>query len=354
MKQPHQAAVHGLTSRLRRVPLLYKILLVNCAVVVVGAVAGTIITIWHVRAFPNDPQYNLVVFFVVAGTTLSIIVNYALLRVALRPLDRLQSGVDMVRQGQPGVHVSTGLLSDERFDRLAETFNEMVAGQERAAGELRRLSQELLEAQEDERKRVARELHDEAAQALTSLLVRLRLLERAEDPNEARLRVHELRKLTTQALDDVRRVALELRPTILDDLGLGAAMAWQVDEFNARHHGQAVLQMTGIDGRLPADQELVLYRVTQEALTNIVRHAQASNVAINLAHDAQGTVLEIKDDGVGFDLHALETGERGLGLSGMRERLALVGGDLTIESAPGKGARILAHVPHTPSGVRHA
>lgn len=137
---------------LRRLPLLYKILLVNCAIVSLGAVAGTTITIWHVRSYPQDPHYELIVFFAIIGITLSLAVNYALLRLALRPLDHLQSAVDRVRQGRHDVHVDTGSLSDDRFDRLAETFNAMLAGQEQAERELRRLSQELLEAQEEERK----------------------------------------------------------------------------------------------------------------------------------------------------------------------------------------------------------
>jgi two-component system, NarL family, sensor histidine kinase UhpB len=337
---------------LRRLPLLYKILLVNCAIVSLGAVAGTTITIWHVRSYPQDPHYELIVFFAIIGITLSLALNYALLRLALRPLDHLQSAVDMVRQGRHDVRVDPGSLSDDRFDRLAETFNAMLASQGQAEHELRRLSQELLEAQEEERKRVARELHDEAAQALTSLLVRLRLLERAEDPNEARLQVQELRKLTMQALEEVRRVALELRPTILDDLGLGAAMAWQVDEFNTRHQGEAKLQVSSVDGRLPPDVELVLYRVTQEALTNVARHAQAGHVTITLAREQNRVVLGICDDGVGFDPAAIHAGESGLGLSGMRERLALVGGELTIDSAPGQGTRLTAWAPAGGIGVK--
>ena len=121
------------------------------------------------------------------------------------------------------MRLRAGVLSDERFDRLAATFNQMLDTLEQDARQLHQLSQAILQAQEDERQRVARELHDEAAQALTSLLVRLRLLERADDPAAARQHIQELRALTARALEDVRRVALELRPTILDDLGLADA-----------------------------------------------------------------------------------------------------------------------------------
>jgi two-component system, NarL family, sensor histidine kinase UhpB len=130
-------------------------------------------------------------------------------------------------------------------------------------------------------------------------------------------------------------------------------MAWQVDEFNARRQGQAVLQISSLDGRLPAEQELVLYRVTQEALTNVARHAHARNIAISLARHADGTTLDIQDDGTGFDVNAIKAGHGGLGLSGMRERLALVGGDLVIDSAPGRGTRIRACVPAVQAGAQH-
>lgn len=204
----------------------------------------------------------------------------------------------------------------------------------------------ILQTQEEERYRLARELHDEAAQSLTSLLVRLRLLERAHNPEEAQQRVQELRELTARALEDVRRVALDLRPTILDDLGLGPALEWRVDEFNKEGAMQASIRVSGMERRLPRETELTLYRVGQEALSNVSRHAQADHVAITLQRSDGIVELEVRDDGVGFDPENVHpaTGH-GLGLVGIRERVATIGGTLAVHSRPGGGASIVARVP---------
>ena len=183
------------------------------------------------------------------------------------------------------------VLTDDRFDQLNGTFNQMLGQLENDRRQLHRLSGAILQAQEDERQRVARELHDETAQSLTSLLLRLRLLERSQTPEEARAHVQELRALTSQALDDVRRVALELRPKILDDLGLGAALAWRVNELNSVPGMRAALHVDQLGNRLPRSVELVLFRVAQEALTNVVRHAHAGReVQILLRREAKITL----------------------------------------------------------------
>jgi two-component system sensor histidine kinase UhpB len=336
----------GWRASLRRLPLFYKILLANSAIVGLGAVGGTVITVWHVRSFPADFHYELIAVFAVAGLAISFLVNYIVLRLALTPLDRLQAGVDAIQRGQPPAQLNPGPLSDERFDRLLTTFNQMVATLDQHAVRLHQLSQAILQAQEEERRRVARDLHDEAAQALTSLLVRLRLLERSAHPEDARQHVQELRQLTAQALEEVRRVALELRPTILDDLGLGAALSWRVDELNTDCPGRATLRIVGLDARLPRDVELVFYRVAQETLNNIARHAQARHVEVVLRREDERLTLDITDDGVGFDRAALQAAPpRGLGLLGMRERLALVGGSLEIDSTPGQGTHVRACAP---------
>jgi two-component system sensor histidine kinase UhpB len=345
----------SLRRRLLRRPLFDKILFANLAVVGLGASAGTIITIWHVRAFPNDLHLELIILFAIAGVILSYLVNRWVLRRALAPLDNLQTAVDRVRSGEVNVHVQMGEVSDERFDRLAETFNAMLLRQEENAAEMQGLTRRLIGAQEEERLRLARELHDEAAQSLTSLLVRLRLLEHAHTPEEAQARVHDLRALTASALEDVRRVSLDLRPTILDDLGLGPALEWRVDEFNKEGATQGQVTVRGVEARMPRETELALYRVGQEALSNVHRHAGATRVEVNLVR-ANGTVtLEVRDNGIGFDPTAVRgpatttpvTRGCAMGLLGMRERMAIVGGELLVESAPGQGALIRAVVPVT-------
>lgn len=335
-----------LRQRFLRVPLFYKLLLANSAIVTVGAVAGTSITVWHVQTYPHDVHYELITLFLGGGLVVSFVVNNWVLKRALAPLDRLQTAVDALRRGSTQVRVEPGRTSDDRFDRLAETFNQMVSRLEDNTQRMQQLSRQILQAQEEERRRLARELHDEAAQALTSLLVHLRLLERAHSPEEAQQRVQELRILTAQALEEVRRVALDLRPTILDDLGLGPALAWRVDEFNKLDGMHATIVISGLEERLPREVELVFYRVGQEALSNVVRHAQAHAVVVTLQRVADQVTLEISDDGQGFDPTRIHGNNgQGFGLLGMAERLGMINGRLTIEAAPGRGTRVGAQAP---------
>lgn len=337
---------HLLYRTLLRVPLFSKLLIANSAIVVFGAVVGTVITVWHVRTYPTDLHFELIALFTGAGIVISFIVNQLVLKAALAPLDRLQNAVDAVRKGTPNVRVDPGPTSDDRFDRLADTFNQMLAQLEENAQRLHQLPRQILQAQEAERHRLARDLHDEAAQALTSLLVHLRLLERAHTPAEAQGRVQELRLLTAQALEEVRRVALDLRPTILDDLGLGPALAWRVDELNKVDGLHATIAIDGLTERLPREVELVFYRVGQEALSNVARHAAAATVALTLRRQHGQVTLSIVDDGRGFDVTtpSPEAGH-GFGLLGMRERLGMIDGTLEIHSVPAQGTQIIARAP---------
>lgn len=345
-----------LIRRLLRVPLAIKLLLANSAIVVLGAVVGTVTTIWHVRTYPENVHWVLIALFTGSGLVISFVVNHLVLKAALAPLDRLQNAVDAVRKGTPHVRVDPGPTSDERFDRLADTFNQMLTQLEENAQRLHQLPRQILQAQEAERHRLARDLHDEAAQALTSLLVHLRLLERAHSPEEAQKRVQELRVLTAQALEEVRRVALDLRPTILDDLGLGPALAWRVDELKKVDGMHATIKVEGLTERLPREVELVFYRVGQEALSNVARHAEAHHVSVNLQLNDGQLQLAIQDDGQGFAVASIGNGDdpidrHGFGLVGMRERLAMLNGDLLIDTAPGRGTRIVASAPLTQEPV---
>jgi two-component system sensor histidine kinase UhpB len=344
--------LHAAIYRLLQIPLFYKILLVNSAIVGLGAFAGTLITVWHVTRFPNNVHYELIFVFATVGIIISFVVNRWVLAQTLKPLSQLQNAVDQVRQGETQVRVPHSRLSDEQFERLIDTFNHMLSEQERHALEMQNLPRRMLRVQEEERQRLSRELHDEAAQALTSLLVHLRLLERAHTPEQAQERVQELRQLTAQALEEVRRVALDLRPTILDDLGLAAALEWRAEEFTKTSQIEANIHISGLSQRLPRDIELVFYRVGQEAFSNIARHAHAQNVRLVLTRQNNTLHLEIQDDGQGFNPQHIQPHNtpRGLGLLGMRERMAMINGHCHINSTPGNGTRIIASAPLTPIG----
>ncbi|MEE8369769.1 MAG: histidine kinase [Dehalococcoidia bacterium] len=210
---------------------------------------------------------------------------------------------------------------------------------------LQHLSSQVLAAHEGERKRIARDLHDDTAQALTSILVRLRLLERSVN-GDARQDIAELRDLTGSTLDSVRRIAADLRPSALDDLGLVAAIHSYIEKFSQHWPVRVEFSSTGPPHRLPAELELVLYRVIQEALSNVAKHSGASSARVTLSRKKNLVTATIVDEGRGFDVEEMiGPGTRHLGLFGMKERLALVGGWLDIEASIGGGTKVVARVP---------
>ena len=248
--------------------------------------------------------------------------------------------------GVIGVYDKLG--ADPRFSnsdlRLAETFASRAAiavdlSQRVARDALRRV----VAAQELERRRLARELHDETGQALTSVLLALRPLEEKAADEATRAVVAEVRELVVATLHDVRRLAVELRPKALDDFGLEAALERLTQTFAEQAGLPADFHARLGNERLPEEVETALYRIVQEALTNIVKHAQASRVSVVLTRKGDSAVAVIEDDGLGFDED--ETRDGGFGLVGMRERVALLDGRVTIEASRGSGTSIVAEVP---------
>ena len=235
-----------------------------------------------------------------------------------------------------------GRFSDEDL-RLAEIFAARAAVavslSERVARDTFR---RIVEAQELERRRLARELHDETGQALTSILLGVKAIRRAGSPAEAEQAESDVREQIVQALQDVRALAVELRPAALDDFGLVPAIERLAETFQERSGLETMVQ-ANIAGRLPAEIETVLYRVVQEALTNVAKHANAERVSIVLRSRDDSVAATIDDDGRGFVIDDVR--QQALGLLGMRERLALVGGTLEVESSPDSGTTIAAQVP---------
>jgi signal transduction histidine kinase len=257
--------------------------------------------------------------------------------------------VPLVVRGQSigviAVHDKLG--PDARFSeedlRLAEIFGARAAVavslSERVARDMLR---RVVEAQEIERRRLARELHDETGQALTSILLGVKAIRASATPAEAERAEADVRAQIVQALQDVRALAVELRPSALDDFGLVAALERLAETFQSRSGLETVVQ-ANVEGRLPAELETVLYRVVQEALTNILKHAGAEHVSIVVRTRDGVVAATIDDDGRGFAQDDVREGA--LGLLGMRERLALVGGTLEVESSRESGTTIAAEVP---------
>ena len=230
----------------------------------------------------------------------------------------------------------------------ARLHEQVRAGRER----LHTLSRRLLEAQESERRRIARELHDQIGQALTAVKINLQTIQRLPDPASSAAYLEESIETVERALQQVRNLSLDLRPSLLDDLGLVAALRWYVDRQAQRAGFSAQFTADPFDARLPTEVETTCFRVAQEALTNIVRHSRARRVKVELRHSETELQLLIRDDGAGFDVQAaLDSSMRGasLGLLGMRERVHLVGGKIEIESSPAAGTEIRVRLPLTAS-----
>lgn len=258
----------------------------------------------------------------------------ALLR-RFAPLETLIEEMEKVDLNRPGPLVPAsidGIAETEEVARIELAFLRMMR---RLEAERRRAGSAALRAQEEERARVARDLHDEVNQSLTGLLLRLEAV-REQAPPELEPALAETRSLANQAMRELLSLARQLRPTALDDLGLAAAIAGQVEQLE---RGGLVTELSaeGDFSDLDEDVQLVVYRVAQEALANAARHSGADRVAVRLRRSDSGVVLEIADDGRGF---AFDQSERGLGIGGMRERALLVGGELTIESRPDEGTTV--------------
>lgn len=221
-----------------------------------------------------------------------------------------------------------------------------LAAQERAERE--NLKTELVErvirAQEDERKRIARELHDQTSQSLVSLLVQVKLAETAPDKRTRAQNLDDLRRQLRQMLDSTRRMAFDLRPGVLDDLGLLEAIRWFVERCECE--GTAItVKANGAMKELPPQLQTALYRITQEALSNVIKHSRATQAFVKMEQHPGSIELEIGDNGSGFDPAALAGKKESLGLFGMRERAELLGGALNILSAPGQGTHITVRIP---------
>lgn len=280
---------------------------------------------------------------------LSLLAATFLTFILTRPILELLDATRAISRGDFSHRVRR--WANDEIGELAEAFNQMALELKRM-DELRTereaLRRQLLErviaAQEEERRRISRELHDSTSQSLTSLMVGLRTLDGICDSPQVHLQVKELRSVTEQVLDDVHNLAIQLRPAVLDDLGLAAALERLAQEWSRRHHIRADVLVHVGGERLPEGVETALYRIIQEALTNVARHAQANSVSVLVERRPKDVVAVIEDDGVGFDA-ALMRSEGHLGLAGIRERAELLGGSLTIESAPGNGTTLYIQIP---------
>jgi two-component system, NarL family, sensor histidine kinase UhpB len=334
---------HSLARAFLRVPLFYKILIANAIIVVCGAIGGTAVTLHYLRNGGFSTPV-LVAVLTVAGVAVTVLVNALILRLALSPLERLEEVSGRVQAGDLSARVPYSALADREMERLTGTFNTMLDNLDSYRQRLREVAARALHAEEEERKRISRELHDDTAQTLAALLLRLRVARGTEDPVARDALLEQFRRELGEALERIRRFARGLRPPALDDLGLVPALESHVRSLADTVETPIRVEAEPLERPLPRATELALYRIAQEALANAIRHAGAREVELSIAETDGRVVLTVADDGHGFDVGAVREEGRGLGVFGMEERALYIGGSLDIQSTP-SGTRVRASVP---------
>ncbi|QPC80519.1 HAMP domain-containing protein [Phototrophicus methaneseepsis] len=266
-----------------------------------------------------------------------------------RPIYDLVDATQAVARGDFSQRVSR--WADDEIGELSIAFNSMTKSLAQAEVEREEREQmrsqyvnNVITAQEDERKRIARELHDSTGQSLTSLLVGLKNLKDADGDETVSERIDDLRDIVSRTLDEVRQMAWQLRPSALDDLGLISALHRYIDDYQQRFNVQVDFVTKDMDGRLQMEIETSIYRVVQEALTNIARHAQATTASVIIDRRPNAIRIIVEDNGVGFVPPSRQE-SKSLGLQGIRERAALFNGTLTIETEPGHGTSLFIEIP---------
>src|SRR5216684_2169468 len=330
-----------------RLSLFEKVILVNSLMLIGLALAGLWVTSHNLEVH----HYLIDTSFIVFATLLSLLINVLLLRASFRPLFSLLRTIRAVSAGEMDTRAADR-PSDSEIGELARAFNTMLDQLEKARREQAML---ILQAQEEERRRLARELHDESSQNLTALLIHTEILNQTlqgtivAEEARARLRgeLQYLTQLTQGTLENIRTLALQLRPGVLDDLGLLAALRWLAEDIRLRLQLPVELDLEPVENSirqqgLTALYETTLFRIAQESLTNAARHGHAQHLSLSLKQEQRAVRLQVRDDGCGFDPSSKHTG---LGIAGMRERAASLGGKVIIVSVPGQGTSVEACLP---------
>ena len=282
-------------------------------------------------------------------------IAYVLARSITKPMNKLTREVDALGRG--GVVEKVPVETSDEIGKLAGAFNTMTESLSRrenalkeSEARLRLLSARLINAQEKERKRVAKELHDELGQALAHLKHRVRSIQRRflADPSALGRECEDISRYIDLTIENVRRLSRDLRPSVLEHLGLSAALRWLIEMFQKQHALQISVDMEDIDSLFSPEDQINLYRIFQEALTNIGKHAQAGRIFFAVKNEDHCVIFQIQDNGGGFDEPPAPGGDsavKGMGLAAMKERAYMLGARLDIASRPGEGTSITLTVP---------
>lgn len=329
-----------------RISIFNRVFIGNSFIIIMGAIAGTFLT----RHLALLGDMRLIFLFSFVGILITLFVNYMIIKSALDPLRELGHALERVNLEQIQIPDELEKYEDRDIHRLVTTVNSMLIRLKKHTSQLKAISERAIRAQEDERVRIARSLHDDTAQTISMLIIHLERMKKKipQDDLDLLRQANESHQVATLLLENLRKVIWDLRPSILDDLGLIPAIRWYA-QTSLKESGAQVEVGRGDEAmRLPPYLETLLFRISQEAVSNILRHAGASKVIINLRQENGYMALEIKDNGRGFDVEKTKEGavtRKQLGLLGMQERVSLVNGTVNIESTPGEGTTLRVYVP---------
>jgi signal transduction histidine kinase len=330
---PLERPAESLLDRVLGTPLLGKILVADLVINI-----ASYLVVLNAPA-PWSDEIMLSALFV------TLVLNAGLVYWALLPLKRIEDTALAVSQGNLAARVPPSRLADRNMTRIGQTLNTLLDNVARDRGRLRTLAAQVISAGDAERARIGRELHDSTAQSLGAidLLLTAALCELPADaPVIERLTL--VHGIVTDTLQEVRTLAHNVHPRVLDDLGLGHALEW-LARVTREQGGGDVRVHVGAPARVPQDAASVLYRVAQEAIGNAVKHAGARHITLALTTEDGHATLEVRDDGRGFDPSATARTSTGMGLFSMQERVALVGGAFTLDSEVGRGTTVRATIP---------
>jgi two-component system sensor histidine kinase UhpB len=345
--------------RLRPLSTFEKVIVANSGIILLDTAAGW----WITQHNPETYHYLIDTAFIALAALVGLAINFLLLRAAFAPLYGVLAIIRAVERGELEARAAARERDPDAL-ALARGFNAMLDRLEEARHEL---ASRVLQAQEEERRRLALELHDQTGQSLTALTLHAEAIARGlalgtpAAYEHARQQAQRLGMLAQRTLAEVQVLSRQLRPPMLDDLGLPAALRWLSEDAGRRLHVAVRMSARPDDAdRLPGAVETALYRIAQEALTNAVRHGHARNVRILLRQCDGAAALTVADDGQGFATAAGRPAtphqrlHAGLGLEGMRERTRLLGGSLALRAAPGRGCVVRAIIPTPTGGDRDA
>lgn len=329
-------------SKLSGRSTLQRVVAVNAAVILFSAFFGTLLT----RRFPHAHiGITVGVFFVVTLSVMAV-ANYLVLRSAFRPLLELSHTMASISRPALDQPIPTEAMPDPDFRTVIESFSAML---DRMALESRAYSAKVFETIEDERKRIGRELHDETSQSLAAALLNLDIAEKSMDAGSTAFEhVAAAHDITHHCLRQLRLLVYDLRPSMLDDFGLGPAVRWYVETHLQASGVRVVTDIDSIQERLPPELETAVYRIVQEALSNVARHAHATRAILHVNRSRDHVSLSVSDNGIGFDPKTISrpgNGNGGVGLLSIRERVEALQGSLTVYSVLDRGTQIQVLIP---------